>query len=197
MDFSQPAPPPGITTKKCSKGGCLNRVPIFIDKDQKLCNKCRATNRENQKASRARAAAKAKANPANTTASKKRRASLSADDRPANRPRSNPSDSRGDASEESDDDMCGKSEKEQKADLETFLDAETFYDALREQFKEGTVNFHAAYPVAPDALVSARERVQMVAAEIWKISGHRFTVKDHKKLKTLMVVSIMHYYTNY
>ncbi|KAJ7782505.1 hypothetical protein DFH07DRAFT_717350, partial [Mycena maculata] len=50
--------------------------------------------------------------------------------------------------------------------VETFLDAESFYNALRAQFKDGSVNFHGAYPMAFDPLVSPRERIQMVTAEI-------------------------------
>jgi hypothetical protein len=60
--------------------------------------------------------------------------------------------------------------------METFSDAESFYDALRAEFKGGkAINFHGTYPMAVDALVSPRERVQMVSAEIWKISHYRFT----------------------
>ncbi|KAJ7757209.1 hypothetical protein DFH07DRAFT_742226, partial [Mycena maculata] len=51
------------------------------------------------------------------------------------------------------------------------------------QFKDGSVDFHGAYPMAFDPLVSPRERVQMVTAEIREISHYRFTVRDHKKLK--------------
>ncbi|KAJ7148918.1 hypothetical protein C8R46DRAFT_964934, partial [Mycena filopes] len=116
---------------------------------------------------------------------KRKRESLgTADDPPTNRPRVEESSSTPDtpdAGEDSDEDM--EKEKVMSADVERFLDAETFYDALRTQFKEGTVDFHGAYPMASDPLVSPRERVQMVTAEIWKISNYRFTVRDHKELK--------------
>ncbi|KAJ6632303.1 hypothetical protein B0H10DRAFT_1937952 [Mycena sp. CBHHK59/15] len=144
-----------------------------------------------------RAAAKATAT-SNTTASQKRRRTsiASADGRPTTRPRTDPS---------SDDDGCGTHtpyddhDEEPESDnedlgneddgdidmVETFSDAESFAGALRADFKTGkAMDFHGAYPVPVDPLVSLKERVQMVATEIWKISGYRFTVKDHQKLKT-------------
>ncbi|KAJ7934879.1 hypothetical protein B0H13DRAFT_2481333, partial [Mycena leptocephala] len=42
------------------------------------------------------------------------------------------------------------------------------------------VDFHGTYPVLVDPLVSPRARVEMVAREIWNLSGFRFT----RKLKT-------------
>ncbi|KAJ7721079.1 hypothetical protein DFH07DRAFT_691115, partial [Mycena maculata] len=60
-----------------------------------------------------------------------------------------------------------------------------FCDALRAEFKGGkAIDFHGTYPVQADPLVSPKERVQMVAAEIWKLSGYRFTMKDHRELKS-------------
>ncbi|KAJ6552666.1 hypothetical protein DFH09DRAFT_829558, partial [Mycena vulgaris] len=68
---------------------------------------------------------------------------------------------------------------------ETFSDAEGFFDALRTDFKSGkTLDFHGTYAVPVDPCVTAKERVQMVATEIWKVSSYRFTVKDHRKLKS-------------
>jgi hypothetical protein len=59
--------------------------------------------------------------------------------------------------------------------METFSNPESFYDALRTEFKAGKgIDFHGTYPVPTDALVSPRQRVQMVAAELWSISGYRF-----------------------
>ncbi|KAJ6473033.1 hypothetical protein C8R45DRAFT_1163371 [Mycena sanguinolenta] len=46
-----------------------------------------------------------------------------------------------------------------------------------------SVDFHGTYKVAVNPLVTPKERVQMVAAEIWKIAGYRFTVKDNRELK--------------
>ncbi|KAF8528382.1 hypothetical protein BU17DRAFT_61055 [Hysterangium stoloniferum] len=37
--------------------------------------------------------------------------------------------------------------------------------------------------MSEDSLVSEKEHVQMVAREIWHVTGYRFTVKDNKKLK--------------
>ncbi|KAJ7654535.1 hypothetical protein DFH06DRAFT_1092784 [Mycena polygramma] len=81
--------------------------------------------------------------------------------------------------------MCGDEDVNQNTEAEAFSDAKTFCDALRAEFKAGkAVDFHGTYPVPADPLVSPKQRVQMVAAEIWKLSGYRFTVKDHKKTKT-------------
>ncbi|KAJ7222179.1 hypothetical protein GGX14DRAFT_352938 [Mycena pura] len=61
-----------------------------------------------------------------------------------------------------------------QADVENYLDAESFFDALRAQFKEGTVNLNAAYPIPSDASVSTRERVQMR----WAVAGmYKFCVE--------------------
>jgi hypothetical protein len=47
---------------------------------------------------------------------------------------------------------------------------------LRADFKAGkVVDFHGTYPVLVDPLVSPRARVEMVAREIWNLSGFRFT----------------------
>jgi hypothetical protein len=60
--------------------------------------------------------------------------------------------------------------------MEVFSDAESFYDALRTEFKAGKpIDFLGTYPVPVDDLVSPRQRVQMAAVELWKISGYRFT----------------------
>ncbi|KAJ6617365.1 hypothetical protein B0H10DRAFT_1760364, partial [Mycena sp. CBHHK59/15] len=60
-----------------------------------------------------------------------------------------------------------------------------FCDALRDEFKGGkAVDFHGTYTIRADPVVSPKERVQMVAAEIWKLGGYRFTVKDHRELKS-------------
>ncbi|KAJ7101717.1 hypothetical protein C8R44DRAFT_887916 [Mycena epipterygia] len=181
-------PPPSNTTKKCNTNGCNIRIPL--DYRYRRCDKCRATNRQNQKDSRARAAATAaNANTSGTTSKKRRRTSLgSADGRPATRPRTDhscedDSNTRDDDQEDSDDDIRGDY-KEDKNGMEAFSDAESFYDALRTEFKAGKpIDFLGTYPVPVDDLVSSRQRVQMAAVELWKISGYRFTVKDHKKLK--------------
>ncbi|KAJ7307825.1 hypothetical protein DFH08DRAFT_975430 [Mycena albidolilacea] len=84
---------------------------------------------------------------------------------------------------ESDDDMPGDEEDSQA--VETFTDAESFCKALRAKFKAGSaVDFHGAYPIAVDPMVSPRARIQMVSKEIWELSGYRFTVKDHRPLKS-------------
>ncbi|KAJ6607050.1 hypothetical protein B0H10DRAFT_2073246 [Mycena sp. CBHHK59/15] len=69
-------------------------------------------------------------------------------------------------------------------DVESFSDAESFCEALRADFRsKKAIDFHGTYTVPMDHLVSPKARTQMVATEIWKLSGYRFTVKDHHKLK--------------
>ncbi|KAJ7078765.1 hypothetical protein C8R43DRAFT_910298, partial [Mycena crocata] len=66
-----------------------------------------------------------------------------------------------------------------------FPDAESFFDALRGDFKSGkAVELNGSYHIPVDLSVTPKERVQMVAREIWKVSGYRFTVKDHRPLKS-------------
>ncbi|KAJ7712299.1 hypothetical protein B0H16DRAFT_1243040, partial [Mycena metata] len=147
------------TTKKCSKPWCKTLLPI--DEKKKACAKCRELDSKNQRARKERVKA---ADTTTTTlgSRKRRRGSLdSADDRPPTRPRT-------------DEYMDG---------IEIFSDAESFFDALRADFKSGdAVNFRASYPISADPLVSPKERVQMVAAEIWNVSSYRFTVRDNKEL---------------
>ncbi|KAJ6573364.1 hypothetical protein B0H10DRAFT_974187 [Mycena sp. CBHHK59/15] len=81
--------------------------------------------------------------------------------------------------------ILGLEEDNNNEAAETYSDAESFFDALRADFKSGkAVDFHGCYTLAVDPLVSPKERVQMVATEIWQISGYRWTVKDHRKLKS-------------
>ncbi|KAJ6543513.1 hypothetical protein B0H10DRAFT_1854054, partial [Mycena sp. CBHHK59/15] len=69
--------------------------------------------------------------------------------------------------------------------VETFTDAESFCEALRAEFKAGSaVDFHGAYPIAMDPMVSPRTHIQMVLKEIWELSGYQFTVKDHHPLES-------------
>jgi len=50
------------------------------------------------------------------------------------------------------------------------------FDELRRLFKAGPdVEFHGTYPIEPDCLVATKERVQMIAQEIWQLTGYRFT----------------------
>ncbi|KAF8209015.1 hypothetical protein K438DRAFT_1754068 [Mycena galopus ATCC 62051] len=193
MDSSpEPTPPP--LDKKCTKVTCKNRVSL--DSRYAKCESCRAANRLHQRGSRAKA--KANANATNNSVSKKRkRASPDGDDnRTTNRPRTDQSDEdTRDASQEdsddmggenSDDDMGGEDEPDNgKKKLELFADAESFYDTLRAECRTSeAIDFERSFTLAVDALVSPRQRVAMVAAEMWKVSGYRFTVKYHDKSKT-------------
>ncbi|KAJ7740413.1 hypothetical protein B0H14DRAFT_2638082 [Mycena olivaceomarginata] len=67
--------------------------------------------------------------------------------------------------------------KEPLSAVDTFTDAESFCKALRAEFKAGSaVDFHSAYPIAVDPMVSPRTRIQMVSKEIWELSGYQFMI---------------------
>ncbi|KAJ7238382.1 hypothetical protein C8J57DRAFT_1566088 [Mycena rebaudengoi] len=182
--------------RKCSKKGCKIMVPI--DFKYQACDKCGAGNRNNQKASRKRAAAKTTADSSTSGSCKRRRDSTtSVDARPAVRPRTVESTVQNNTDE---DVRSGREELDSETEsvddnmdvdmdvdglVEMFSDPESFCEALRAEFMSGTaVDFHGTYILPVDPLVSPKERVQMVAAEIWRISGYRFTVKDHRPSKT-------------
>lgn len=62
---------------------------------------------------------------------------------------------------------------------------QTFFAALRKAFKpaggvlQKDVFFNASYELPHDPLVSDKERVQMTAQELWKVTGYRFTVRQN------------------
>ncbi|KAF7354458.1 SWIM-type domain-containing protein [Mycena venus] len=167
---------PHTAMKKCAKPWCKNMLDI--DDKKKSCAKCREADAKNQRAKKARDALPP-ATPATTESRKRRPSSTSTDDRPTTRPRVD------DDQQSGSDDEMRDFERENNKAAETFSDAESFFDSLRADFKAGqSVDFHGTYKVAADPLVTPKQRVQMVAAEIWKATGYRFTVKDHRKLKS-------------
>ncbi|OBZ78537.1 hypothetical protein A0H81_00404 [Grifola frondosa] len=68
--------------------------------------------------------------------------------------------------------------------LEIYEDAHGLMEALRSHFKHPRVSFRGAYQIPIDSMVDCRERAQMTAREVWQVTGYRFTVHDHEKLKT-------------
>ena len=54
------------------------------------------------------------------------------------------------------------------------LDELTMNIKLVFQVPSGKVNFHGRAGIASDPSTGAREHVQLVAAEIWRVSGYRF-----------------------
>ncbi|KAJ6483695.1 hypothetical protein DFH09DRAFT_1340301 [Mycena vulgaris] len=93
-----------------------------------------------------------------------------------------------DADEEDSDDGQPWDDEEDENEVkggERFSDAESLFNALRVEFLGGkAVEFSGSYTLRADPLVSPKKRVKMVAAEIWKVGGYRFTVKDHRALKS-------------
>jgi hypothetical protein len=65
---------------------------------------------------------------------------------------------------------------EKKNNPTLYLHNDALLDSLREHIKLGEhVNFRGTYVIAKDPLVTDKERVQMTAEEIWKVTGYRFT----------------------
>ncbi|KAJ7823770.1 hypothetical protein B0H13DRAFT_2375888 [Mycena leptocephala] len=163
---------------------------MTLPKKGYLISTLRLLDRANQRASRQKKKAKATASTNTGGTSRKRRASTSsADGRPTTRRRTDQSSDHRDEDQnsepETEDGILGLEEDNNNEAVETYSDAESFFDALRADFKSGkAVDFHGRYTLAVDPLVSPKERVQMVATEIWQISGYRWTVKDHRKLKS-------------
>ncbi|KAG0694190.1 hypothetical protein DFH29DRAFT_985319 [Suillus ampliporus] len=68
---------------------------------------------------------------------------------------------------------------------QTYKDSQRLFMELRRAFRTSKeVSFYGHYTMLVDPLVKERERVKMTAFEIWKVTGYRFTVKDHFMLKT-------------
>ncbi|KAF8903697.1 hypothetical protein CPB84DRAFT_1773929 [Gymnopilus junonius] len=60
-----------------------------------------------------------------------------------------------------------------------YKDRETLLVALQERFRQGPrVDFHGTYEII-DPGDTHKQQIQVVAHEIWKATGYRFTVKDH------------------
>jgi hypothetical protein len=56
-----------------------------------------------------------------------------------------------------------------------FDDGQSLFNSLRHAFKHHkSVFFNGSYQIPQDPLVTDKERVQMVAYEVWKVSGYWF-----------------------
>ncbi|KAJ7660557.1 hypothetical protein B0H17DRAFT_1144927 [Mycena rosella] len=191
-----PTPPAG--TKKCNKPWCCTWIPINACYGG--CDSCRTIHSQNQR--RYKQKKKATADDNTTTSSKrKQRPSLSStNNRPAVRPRTDQSceddiqASLGADEEDSDDGRPWDDEEDEDVDKggKCFSDAKSFFDTLRAEFRGGkAVDFSGSYTLHADPLVSPKKRIKMVAAEIWKVGGYRFTylcgnyigLKTTKRLK--------------
>jgi hypothetical protein len=59
---------------------------------------------------------------------------------------------------------------------DNYMDAEDLFQDLRAQFKaRAHVDFHGTYPIEEDNLVTPKECTHMLAEELWKVTGYRFT----------------------
>jgi hypothetical protein len=57
-----------------------------------------------------------------------------------------------------------------------------FYDSLKRQAKQGSIDFRGKYCMEDDEDTTAKARVSMVVLEIWKVTGYRFTYVLHNLL---------------
>lgn len=58
---------------------------------------------------------------------------------------------------------------------QTFVESQDIFDALKTQFRRGTVDFKGEYITPEDAGMTCRERVETTAQSIWDATGYRFT----------------------
>ncbi|KAJ3978431.1 hypothetical protein F5890DRAFT_1422608, partial [Lentinula detonsa] len=65
-----------------------------------------------------------------------------------------------------------------------YPDAETLFMELRKHAKQIHVEFAAEYTMPLDLVVSDKAQVQMIQSEVWKITGYRFTVHEHRQMET-------------
>ncbi|KAF8224735.1 hypothetical protein L208DRAFT_1510024 [Tricholoma matsutake] len=62
------------------------------------------------------------------------------------------------------------------SNLQIFDTREEMFGSLRTDFRTyHNIEFRGTYTVPNDPLVSDRECINMVAKEIWKVTGYRFT----------------------
>ncbi len=70
--------------------------------------------------------------------------------------------------------MVGRAKLFQVA-AETYGDAEDMICEIRDLFKSKTkIHFYGTYTMAEDPMVFMKERVRMLANEIWKVTSYRF-----------------------
>ena len=56
------------------------------------------------------------------------------------------------------------------------MNAEDLFHALRAQFKASAlVDFHGTYSIEEDDVIEPKERTHILAEELWKVTGYRFT----------------------
>jgi len=59
---------------------------------------------------------------------------------------------------------------------EDYMDTEDLFIALRAQFKASAcVDFHGTYSIEADDLIEPKAQTHMLAKELWKVTGYRFT----------------------
>ncbi|KAF9000836.1 hypothetical protein BDQ17DRAFT_1327496 [Cyathus striatus] len=69
--------------------------------------------------------------------------------------------------------------------VELFMDAEDFFTTIQSSFiASAMVEINGTYHVEDHNDIVDKECVQIVAKEIWQVTGYRFIVHDHKHLKS-------------
>lgn len=60
---------------------------------------------------------------------------------------------------------------------EDYTDAKNLFLTLHARFKASAyITFHGTFPVEEDDLVDPKEQTHMLAEELWKVTGYRFTL---------------------
>ncbi|KAF7793917.1 hypothetical protein EIP86_005039 [Pleurotus ostreatoroseus] len=169
--MSETPPAAATNTRKCSVGHCnqdLDENYTF-----KTCARCRETDRRRKASKRAQKAHQQEAE-------QRSRASTEpvSSERDASTPARTPTDS------QHPNDSSDTPDNEHK-DIVTYQNVHDLMIAIKGASKGAPhVDFSGQYHIASDPLVTPRERVQMTAEEVWQVTGYRWTVHDHLKLKT-------------
>ncbi|EIM83537.1 uncharacterized protein STEHIDRAFT_160117 [Stereum hirsutum FP-91666 SS1] len=157
------APSPPMLPRICSKSRCKKILPPESEYTFKTCEKCRACVRKSK--------AKAKTAEAEARAERKRKRGVDGEDV----------------------DLDSGDEYENAQNTTTFQrfdSAQALLATLQKTFQHSAnIRFSGSYDhEIPTADVSVpmtdKERIVMLANEVWKVTGYRFTVHDHETLPT-------------
>ncbi|KAJ3710052.1 hypothetical protein DFJ43DRAFT_1162301 [Lentinula guzmanii] len=66
-------------------------------------------------------------------------------------------------------------DEDDKISVIRYSNGEDMFQALKKASHKNLISFHGEYTMPTDPFLSDRERVKLVANEIWKVTGYRFT----------------------
>ncbi|KAF8520623.1 hypothetical protein BU17DRAFT_88824 [Hysterangium stoloniferum] len=162
-------------TEQCSKAWCKRQ--LLPDAKYRICDHCRECDQQTKRAQRAcNAEIKDRDMWAIGKKSKRPREDVVGDERTNIRQRIEGEEPYNPVSSEDEDDSSDS--------IEVFDKGEALFDSIRSKFRtRSDVVFKGVYEALDDPLVTAKQQVEMAAQEVWRVTGYRFTVKDHKKQK--------------